>query len=58
MIRIRQKQNFVLVSPNVNSGEKERLDLKNIVLIGRPSVGVQICLFRLRGRWVGASVEI
>ncbi len=29
---------IVLVSPTVNSGEKERLHLQNFVLIGRPKV--------------------
>ncbi len=30
---------IVLVSPTVNSGEKERLQLQIFVLIGRPSAG-------------------
>ncbi len=35
-VRKLRKKKFVLVSPTVNSGEKERLQLRNFVLTGRP----------------------
>ncbi len=49
------KKKIVLVSPAVNSGEKERLQLRNFVLIGRPNEHVLKWQYMLIGPYTAIS---